>query len=217
MSARHNAKVLWWSDVPTIDLLKQSLDEGMVSVTSTDTVLGFLACINEKTHKIIDAIKGSKPDKPYLILIDSPNKLSAFVDIQTLSEEAKCITAKCWPGPLTIIFKAKKNLHLCMQSKEGTVALRCPRHTGLLNVLTHYDGLFSTSANKSGLPVAKTFQELDRDLLHDVDYVVLDRDSTPTDVPSTIIDVTSSEVKVVRQGAYPTEKLERLCKGRVTS
>ena len=102
-----------------------------------------------------------------------------------------------------------------MQSKEGTVALRCPRHEGLLGILAHFDGLFSTSANKSGLPVAKTYQELDHDLLHDVDYVVLDRDLAPNDVPSTIIDVTSSEVKVIRPGAYPVEKLERLCGGCV--
>lgn len=211
MSARHNAKILWWSDVPTIDLLKKSLDQGLVSITSTDTVLGFLACLNEKSHKIIDTIKGSKPDKPYLILIDSPLKLPAFVDVQTLSEQAKCIIAKCWPGPLTIIFKAKNNLPACMQSKHGTIALRCPRHSGLLSILAHFDGLFSTSANKSGLPVAKTYQELDHDLLHDVDYVVLDRDLAQNDVPSTIIDVTSSEVRVIRSGAYPVEKLERLC------
>jgi L-threonylcarbamoyladenylate synthase len=215
MSVTHNAKILWWHDSPAIDLLKQSLENDHVSITATDTVLGFLARPNEKTHAMIDAIKGSKPDKPYLILIGSPQKLSAFIDVEKLSDQIKCITKKCWPGPLTIIFNAKKTLPRYMQSKDGTVALRCPRHTGLLELLAHFDGLFSTSANKSGAQVAKTSQELSPELLKQVDYVVLDQKNASESLPSTIIDVTSSEIKLVRAGAYPIEKLEHACGGRV--
>ncbi|MFA6263371.1 MAG: L-threonylcarbamoyladenylate synthase [Candidatus Babeliales bacterium] len=215
MSAVHNAKILWWRDELTINLMKKSLEEDYVSITATDTVLGFLARPSEKTHTIIDTIKGSKPDKPYLILIGSPQKLSAFVDVEKLSEEVKCITKKCWPGPLTIIFNAKKNLPRFIQSKDGTVAIRCPRHTGLLNLLAHFEGVFSTSANKSGAPVSKTSQELSPELLMNIDYVVLDHQDVPAQLPSTIIDVTSSKIKLVRPGAYPIEKLEHVCGSRI--
>jgi L-threonylcarbamoyladenylate synthase len=217
MSAVHNAKILWWRDELTINLMKKSLEDECVSITSTDTVLGFLARPSDKTHNIIDTIKGSRPDKPYIILIDSPQKLSAFVDVEELCESVKCITQKCWPGPLSIIFNAKKNLPPYMQTKDGTVAIRCPRHTGLLNLLVHFEGIFSTSANKSGAPVAKTSHELSPELLMNIDYVVLDQQDVPAQQPSTIIDVTSSEIKLVRSGAYPIEKLEHVCGSRIVS
>jgi L-threonylcarbamoyladenylate synthase len=215
MSAAHNAKILWWHDEATTLLLRQSLEEDRISITTTDTVLGFLARPSEKTHAMIDLIKGSKQDKPYIILIGSPQKLSTWVDVESLSEGIKCITKKCWPGPLTIIFKAKPELPRYLQSKEGTVALRCPRHAELLNVLKYFDGLFSTSANKSGAPVAKNSHELGPELLKNIDYVVLDQKDVPAQVPSTIIDVTSSEIKLVRLGAYPIEKLEHVCGSRI--
>jgi L-threonylcarbamoyladenylate synthase len=211
MSAAHTAKMLWWRDESTIELLKKSLIADHVSLTSTDTILGFLAHLSEKGHSQLDAIKQSKPDKPYLVLIGSPCKVASFVDMHALDQRAQCVIKKCWPGPLTIIFKAKAGVPQYLQSKDGTIALRCPRHQGLLHILEHFDGLFSTSANKSGQNPATIINEVPTDMLTKVEYVILDHKEAQAHVPSTVIDMTTGTVKLVRSGAYPLEKLEQLC------
>lgn len=54
-----------------------------------------------------------------------------------------------------------------------TVAIRCPEHAGLQNVLKHFDGLFSTSANKTGMPAPVKFEDIDKNLLEQVKYAVI--------------------------------------------
>jgi len=204
-------KLLHWNDALTIEKLKKSLSINHVSITSTDTVLGFLAPLTEQGYQSLHAIKGSRTEKHYVILIAAPGKLSYFVDEQSLDKNILRIIDSCWPGPLTIVFKAKKGLPRHLVSADGTIALRCPRHDGLLKILFYFDGLFSTSANKSGQIVASSLNDLPQDLAAWCDYIVVDEQEAKTIVPSTIIDVSQFDtIRVVREGAYSSTQLEKI-------
>jgi L-threonylcarbamoyladenylate synthase len=206
-----DGKLLRWNESSTIEKLKKSLTLGHVSITSTDTILGLLTSLTNKGYQALHTIKGSRSDKTYVILIASPQKLSHFIDEQSLNKNVRCLIEKCWPGPLTIVFKAKKDLPNYLVAADGTIALRCPKHDGLLTILSEFDGLFSTSANKSGQKVATTMEEMDSDIVEACDYIVVDIKETKAHEPSTIIDVSKEDViKLVRQGAYSSQQLEEI-------
>ncbi len=194
----------------TIELLKNSLNNNKVSITSTDTLFGLLGNITLAAFNKLNTIKLQRENKPYLILIKSKDKLHEFVDSEALKNPNLIqLIDKCWPGPLTIIFKAKTGLPSFLTSDTGTIALRCPKHNNLQKLLEHFDGLFSTSANQSNKPTPTKIENISPEILKKIDYLVVDRESyLEQTLPSTLIDVSNKEIKIVRPGAFPVNKLE---------
>ncbi len=181
---------------------------GEVVVGSSDTVIGFLAPLTQEGFTALNTIK-KRQEKPYLILVGSQSAVETLIE-QPLSEQIKGIMARCWPGPLTLIFKAKASLPDYIKGPDGTIALRVPAHTGLQQLLAHCNGLFSTSANKAGEPVPVSFDQLDSDIKKQVKALVDDHpDETSQEVlPSTILDCSDgTTIRVVREGAYPIKEL----------
>ena len=97
-----------------------------------------------------------------------------------------------------------------MKSKQGRIALRVPDHAGLQKLLTHFTGLFSTSANISGNPIPRTINEVDERIVKQVSCAVIDKKEKPVALlSSTIIDCSGEPIVVVRKGAYPIDELKK--------
>ncbi len=199
-------KYISWASSVDRASLSRSLGAGSISIGSSDTVIGFLAPLTLEGYKNLDAIK-KRADKPYLILIGDQSKLSSFTH-QPINQGLERLMASCWPGPVTLIFKAKPGLPDYIKSNEGTVAVRIPDHSGLLALLLEFPGLFSTSANLHGKPVPESISQVDPHILESVAYVVIDEVAQGLSKPSTILDCTGDQIKVVREGAYPIDQLE---------
>jgi L-threonylcarbamoyladenylate synthase len=222
MDEKVKKKLLYWQAQKTITLLKNSIRKDFISVTTTDTIFGFLANLSEQSFKYLNELKGERSDKPYLILIASPKKLVHFTDPSLLDSNKLKLVETCWPGPVTIIFKAKPQLPKFLTSKDGTIAIRCPKHKWLQNLLEAFDGLFSTSANKTASNAPKNIEEINPEILEKIKYLVTDKKeinnlTVDTEsyinqtLPSTIIDLSGrKEVRVIRSGAYPIETLEKI-------
>lgn len=199
-----------WQNPATVELLCRELKNGQVVAGTSDTVLGLLADTTEEGFLALNALKGREA-KPYVILIASPEKIGYFAQ-EPLSPEIKKLMAACWPGPLTLVLPAKKGMEPWLASPSGGIALRVPNHAGLLNLLPHFEGLYSTSANLSGKPVPATLNELDPVIRKNVSFFVDDEKgrSTTTITPSTIIDCTGDRLKVIREGAYSISEIEKI-------
>ncbi|MBD3231192.1 hypothetical protein GF322_00865 [Candidatus Dependentiae bacterium] len=217
---QYECKKLFWSDSKTIKKLKDSLQEENVSITSTDTILGFLAKISKKSFNLLNQLKGKRSNKPYLILINSKDKITKFVNPKSIDHKLQYLINKCWPGPLTIIFKAKNDLPSFLVSNEQKIAIRNPNHTELQRLLNFFDGLFSSSANKSGKEIPKKISEIDNEILKDIEYIVTEHENdnnfdktkyTDKILPSTIIDASiKNEINIIREGAYTIKKLKEI-------
>lgn len=209
MIKNYNDKMKWWQDEQTISSLEKSLKADQCSITSTDTILGLIAPLTEHGFEKLNAIKGGRQNKPYLILISSPQKLESFVETSLLSIKISDLIERCWPGPVTFIFKARPDWPRHLVSEQGTIALRCPKHPGLLRLLESFDGLFSTSANKSGQEPPQTLDQIDLSILEQINMIIMDKDRIPgQNLPSTILDVSDGKtINVVRQGAYPVSDI----------
>ncbi len=199
---------IYWNDSNSRALIVQKLLSEKVVVGSSDTVLGLLAPVTERGYSLLNEIK-VRQDKPYIILIESALKISYFVSNQEYERVEKLIHS-CWPGPLTLIFKARPGLPAWAKASNGTVSLRVPAHTGLLAILSHFQGLFSTSANVSGQPVPQRVEDIDPTILGKVAALVVDTDAPEVKMPSTILDCSGSQIKVVRSGAYPISQLQEI-------
>jgi L-threonylcarbamoyladenylate synthase len=193
---------MFWDDNLSIERLAEVLRDDGIAIGSSDTVFGLISSLKCSSKNTLDSIK-RRFDKPYLILIPRGAKLENFIDPAGLSK-IESLAKKCWPGPVTLICKAHPDLPACMKGAEGTIALRMPDHEGLQKLLTHFEGLFSTSANISGQPVPDTLEEVDPAILGRCAVLVLDSSAgnEVSKMPSTILDCTGDEIKVVRQGAF---------------
>lgn len=200
-------KPLFWGNQATHKLIEKELRNGGVVLAEGDTVFGLLADISQAGYAQLDHIK-NRSKKPYLLLVANQEK--AF-DLIEKSEIKICQIEKliniCWPGPATLIFRAKASVPQGVKSPEGNVAIRVPDHAGLLQLLQHFDALYSTSANTSGKQVPASLADVDGSIVQAVACIVLNENQAESVIPSTIIDCTGEKIKIIRNGALPIEKL----------
>lgn len=205
---------LRWDSKSDIQKLVHSLKGGNVSIGTSDTVLGFIAPVTQQGFLALNALK-ERYEKPYLILIGSQFCLWDYIS-QGIDEDLRAIMATFWPGPLTLVLPAKDTIPGYMRSPEGTIAVRMPKHTGLQDLLAELPMVFSTSANKAGKPVPSALQDVDPAVLNAVSYCILDDDTMHLNtVPSTILDCTQKQFKIVRQGAISKEELQKVCSASI--
>lgn len=213
---KNQSKILFWNDPITIQTIKEQLLQEEIIITTTDTIPGLLANITSQSYQKLRQLKGDRGDKPFLILITA-SQLSQFVDVSTLNRGVIALTQQCWPGPLTIIFKARPDLAPFLVSAAGTIALRCPTHEGLQKLLHLVPGVFAPSANRSNQPPPQSLSNVDQELIDSTTSMVGDQESIITTQASTIIDVTHiqsddrnqvANIHIVREGTYSKKVIE---------
>ncbi len=184
------------SDEESVQIAIDYIRRGKVVVLPTDTVYGFSGIVDGRIYsyqtnqKIFD-IKGRNENKPLIQLISAPSDLKKY----TRDVVPDNLLAK-WPGPLTIIvhtFAADGNFN--------TTAFRCPGDEWLRKVIAGCGApIYSTSVNRSGLPVLDNIKQIKEEFGKDVDLIVDDGDKKGG-VPSTIVSIDEAgDVKIVRQG-----------------
>jgi len=191
--------MLDWSGKDSYKLIVDVLHKDGVVLAASDTVLGLFTQLSEKSKLKLDAIK-HRSLKPYIILIKSSGLLHHFTD-QLIDSSMQKIIDKYWPGPLTIIFKAKPILPDWMTSSSKTIAIRVPSHDGLQKILQDVDGLFTTSANVSNEKNPDRYANINPEVLNLVQSVCCESDKVYAGPASTIIDLSSGSVEIVRSGA----------------
>lgn len=163
------------------------LKKGGVILYPTDTVWG-LGCdaTNLEAVSKVNEIKGRSADKSLIVLLDTDNKLQSYVNnIPDVAYELIEYTEK----PLTVIFSNAKNLATNVINADGSVGIRIPRHDFCQQLIQRFrKPIVSTSANISGKPTPKFFDEISDDVKEAVDYIVdLEQEDRTPKQPSTIV------------------------------
>lgn len=191
------------SDENSVFECVKALKAGKVVIIPTDTVYGFSGIVLPgnplDADSKIKAIKGRAETKPFIQLLAKPEDLNLYTD-DIVPEKL----LSCWPGPLTIIVNAKKDV--AEKSGLKTIAFRCPGDAWLRKIIEETgDPLYSTSVNRSGNPVLDSEKAIVSEFEKDAEIIVLDGDKKNA-LPSTIVAVNENgEVKVLRQGAVKIE------------
>jgi len=182
----------------------QILADGGLVAYPTDTVYG-LGCnpFNVKALKRLFKVKGER-DKPLPILASD---VESIEKIAFLSEKARKIAARFWPGPLTLVLPKKPALLETATCNLNSVGVRIPKHDVALRLIRLSNGLLvGTSANKTGAKPPCTAQEVAEQLREEVD-VILDGGTTSLGVSSTVVDFTQEKPKILREGPIRLEEI----------
>ncbi|MDI6758824.1 MAG: L-threonylcarbamoyladenylate synthase [Candidatus Omnitrophota bacterium] len=176
----------------------QILSEGGLVILPTETVYGIAAnSLNPKAVARLFEIKKRPKDKSFSLLIAQKENIEEFA--RNIPRFAYKLMAKFWPGPLTVILKAKT---------EGTIGIRIPDNKIALKIISLLGaGVACPSANISGLPAAVKFEDAIKDLYGLVDFAI-DAGPAKLGVESSVVDCAEGCLKIMREGAIKKEAIE---------
>lgn len=193
---------------PAVDEAVNALSRGALVVLPTDTVYGIAADAFAPTavQALLDA-KGRGRQMPPPVLIPAVGTMAGLAT--DVPDAAHALAEAFWPGGLTIIVTAQPSLAWDLGETRGTVALRVPDHDTALALLRRTGPLAVSSANRTGSPAALTAGDAFDQLGASVD-VYLDAGQAPGGVSSSIVDATTSTLRLVRAGAISLERLREV-------
>lgn len=175
--------------VKAVDVLKNA---GLVALP-TDTVYGLAVDPqNKMAVRKLYLLKGRDAEKPLVYMIKDCSWLTELVI--GITPEIESILKKYWPGALTVIFRKKYT--------AGTIGIRIPDSQLMLDLLAAFEKpLAVTSANVSGQPELNSIAEIEKQFGQKIDLYLNDNNIELSGQPSTVIDVSSGKIKVLRKGA----------------
>ncbi|HDH34132.1 MAG TPA: threonylcarbamoyl-AMP synthase [Nitrospirae bacterium] len=166
--------------------------------TESFYALGVLAT-NEKALGNLFLLKKRPIEKPLPLIVGGPEALATVV--KTVPDRAIELMKRFWPGPLTIVFEAADNVSDLLTAGTGRVAVRVPGDSIALHLAREAGfPITATSANISSEPPADNADAV-LDYFGDSIDLIIDVGKTPGGRPSTIVDVTTDTLKILREGS----------------
>ena len=182
-----------------LEAAQQAIESGKLVVLPTDTVYGLAADAFSAAavKRLLDA-KGRTRQMPPPVLVGAPTTLDALAtEIPTYLRN---MVSALWPGPLTVVCKQQPSLNWDLGETRNTVAIRMPNDPRALALLKQTGPLAVSSANTTGEPAAQNVDDA-MSMLGESVAVYLDGGPTASGVPSTILDVTGTTPRILRNGA----------------
>ena len=183
------------------------LKEDKVGAIPTETFYGLAGNpFSEKAIKRLFYLKKRPFNKPILLLIGNLEQLSLI--IKEIPPIAKNLILKFWPGPLTIIFKAKESLSPLLTAGTETIGVRLSSSSVVKKICELFGPVTGTSANISKSKPSKSVEEVLREI-PEVDFI-LDVGKLKAEVPSTVVSVVENKLSLIREGVIPFEEIKKV-------
>jgi len=181
-----------------------TLRQGGVVAIPTDTLYGLAVDPwNRAAVARVFAIKGRPDDRALPLIAANLDQVDQWIG--KMDTVARRLAMRFWPGPLTLVMRAPENLAPEVTASGGTIGIRVPAHAVARALCEAFERpVTATSANVSGEPSTDDPDQIANRLTTGVD-VLLDSGSTPGGPASTIVDVTHSDVRLIRAGAVAWE------------
>lgn len=178
------------------------LREGGLVIFPSDTVYGLLVdASNEEAVEKLIKFKNRPPGKPISVFVANHKMLEDYVKI---NEKQKALLKDLIPGPFTIILDSRHRTSKKLESEKGTLGVRIPDYPLVLELINEFgSAVTATSANIGGrsphYSIESLFNDLTKEKMALIDLVV-DAGTLERNKPSTIIDLSQPQVKMLRRG-----------------
>ena len=185
----------------------EALNNHQIVAFPTETVFGLGVFYDDQdAYELLNQVKRRKEDKPYTMMLSKVEDIDKYA---LLDNKYKNIIEKYMPGSLTILARSKENVPGYVTHDTGIIGIRIPSNKEALELLNYVKKpLLVPSANRADQSPARTSEEVVAIFGDEVKVVVPGQ--IQSGEPSTIVDLTGSEVKLVRKGPIPFEELNRL-------
>jgi L-threonylcarbamoyladenylate synthase len=183
---------------------------GGVVIYPTDTVYG-LGCLPsdpEATKRVCEIKK--RRGSPLPLACHTREDAKRIVEWNRIADN---LAGKFWPGSLMLILPAKIYYPMWVTGGSRNLGVRIPDHQVSLELIRLSGGvLVSTSANKSGETPPKNANEAVMQIGDQVD-LILDAGPAPLNLPSTVLDLTGDELKILREGPVTLDEIHEALNG----
>ena len=183
------------------------LRSGGIGAFPTDTVYGLGGRIDLETaiSKVFQA-KGRDFNQPLPVLIADVAQLDQLVAGVPLL--ARRLAERFWPGGLTLVLRKSPGVSPLISAGGNTVAVRLPAHPVPVALVRGLGvPIAGTSANTSGQPATTTADGVIAQLAGKLDFAI-DGGRCPGGKESTIVDLTQSPPRILREGAVSRKEIE---------
>jgi len=180
------------------------LQSGGLVAFPTETVYGLGAnALDAAASAKIYAAKGRPSDNPMIVHIAERSGIFGLAD--EITEDMEKLMDAFWPGPMTMVVKAKPEVPKVTTGGLDTVAVRMPNHPTALALIAEAGiPIAAPSANASGRPSPTTGFHVMDDLDGRIDAVIMG-DSCQIGIESTVIDMTGDVPMILRPGKITAE------------
>ena len=197
-------KIISAGDKEALPRALDILRHGGLVAFPTDTVYGLGAlAFNGKAVESIYLAKDRPVEKAIPVLIWDITDIEKIAE--NISDRAHRLASRFWPGPLTVLVPKKPSLPESI-SATSTVAVRVPDHSVARDLLRAAGPMAVTSANISGQASPPTAEDVFAQLNGRI-ALIIDGGRTPGGVPSTLVDCSGDEIKILRAGPITLEEL----------
>lgn len=196
-------------DLAKIKIAAEEIKKGNLVAFPTETVYGLGAdAINEKAVAKIFQAKGRPFNDPLIAHIADIKELYRLS--KRVSPVALKLAKAFWPGPLTLVLKKSELVSGIVTAGLDTVAIRMPEDNIALSLIREAKTpIVAPSANLFGRTSPTTAQHVADDLDGKIEMII-DGGKTKVGVESTVLDITTRPVQVLRAGGISVEKLKEV-------
>jgi tRNA threonylcarbamoyl adenosine modification protein (Sua5/YciO/YrdC/YwlC family) len=182
----------------------QVLSGGGVIAYPTDTVYGLGCDIgNKQAIDRIYQLKGMPKDHPLAFICPDLSDIARYAVVENTVYR---VLKRFLPGPYCFILMATREVPKMLLNKQKTVGIRVPNHPITLALVRELGRpLISTTAGRTGQDPLVDPWEIEQEFAG-LDLVIDGGDAGGT-VPTTVVDLSQGEVRIVRQGAGPVDEL----------
>ncbi len=193
-------------DDKSLILAAEVIQAGGIIVYPTETLYGIgCSAMHPRALRRVQDLKRRAEPKPILVLVRSKEDLKPLV--REVPEAALALMKAFWPGPLTIVLQASEIVPPELTQGKGTIGVRIPSCAVCLRLLELAGTpITSTSANLSGTSPLDTIASMRTVLTPGID-LYLDAGTLPPSKPSTVIDATGAELRILREGAVSADAI----------
>lgn len=187
-----------------IQRVVQVLNEGGVIAYPTDTTFG-LGCdlMNKGAIERLYQIKGMSRDQALAFICPDLSDIAKYAVVEN---QVYRVLKRFLPGPYTFILQATREVPKIVQTKQKTVGIRVPEHPIPVAIVRELGRpLISSTAGRHGAEPLVDPWEIDQEF-GGLDLVIDGGDAGGT-VPTTVVDLSHGDVRVVREGQGPVDEL----------
>ncbi len=193
----------------TVDEAVAAIRAGRLAVIPLDTVYGLAASADsEATARQLSRAKGRDDAQPIALVVADLDRLLELVP--ELAGRAGTIARALLPGPYTLVLPNPAGRYRWLTgSRPDTIGVRIPELAGPgRQVLDQLGAIAATSANLTGGPDPRTLEEVPEEL-RAAAAALVDGGVLPG-TPSTVLDFTGAEPRILREGAAPSAEALRI-------
>ena len=184
-----------------IDKTVKILKRGSLVVFPSDTVYGLLCdATNERAVKKLIQFKNRPVGKPISVF----SNFELINQLVTISNQQLTILKQILPGPFTVILPSKHRVNKLLESETGALGIRVPMYRYIKVLVNKFKKpITATSANLAGRSPHYSTESLLKELTEkqkQLIALIVDAGKLPRNKPSTVVDLSQSDVKILRQG-----------------